>query len=473
MIRKMQRKFIMIAMLSLALVMFALLIGINAVNYSQVNSRADSILTILEKNDGKFPQSMRERNRPTDKDKFEIEKELFPEIPNGNRPKNPPPDGPKDERGLNNSATNGKSEKKEGRKPPEKVFGVFSNFFGDADLFGPETSFETRYFTVKTDVDGNISETDISSVAALDESEAEEYAKSVLKKKSKIGYKGYYRYLVSEKDYGRLMIFVDRSNQLDMVVKVFGGSVAVALICLLVVFMLVFFLSRRAIKPMIENMEKQKQFITDAGHEIKTPLTIISANNDVLEMTYGENEWSRSIKNQVKRLSELVNNLLMLSKLDEEKNIFYFELCSMNELLGDTLNDFSAVIQSKDINLIKDIKEQVDIYADKGSMRNLLSVLMDNAVKYTNEGGKIEVKLTKHGENVRVEMFNTCENYKELDTDKLFNRFYRADKSRSRESGGYGIGLSVAEALVKAHNGKLSAKIRDNGIVFAAEFKNN
>lgn len=469
MIKKMRRKFTAIAMFSLAVVMIVLLTGINAVNFIQINNRADRLLSMLADNDGQFPQSMRERQKNDFRSGVDREKNSPPEVPKADRPKDPPPDGPREDEEFKNSAPNDIMERKE--KPHQKAFGEFFDFFERSDVFGPEISFETRYFTVKTDNNGNIFETDISSIAAVDEDEAKEYAENVLKKKSGYGYKGNYRYLVSDKDYGRLVIFIDRSNQLDMAVKVFAGSVFVAAICLFVVFLLVYFMSGRAIKPMIENMEKQKQFITDAGHEIKTPLTIISANNDVLELTCGKNEWTASIKNQVKRLSELVNNLLMLSKLDEEGNTLCFEECLLGGMLNEVLNDFLPVMQKKNITLSTAIDEKSVVYADKGSVRNLLSILTDNAAKYVDNGGIIDVKLGVHGDNVRLEMFNTCKDFKEEETEKLFNRFYRADKSRSRESGGYGIGLSVAQALVKANNGKISAKPKDDGIVFVAELK--
>lgn len=475
MIKKMRIKFIGITMLSLAIVMSVLILGISGFNMYQINKRADMILNMLSENDGHFPQSMRERKNthPSGERTGGIQDEISDESPSEKTdirmnenlnekfdeiPPQPPEVGASGERPAQPERPDNKNE--------PKSFRMF-----EMNILSPETSFETRFFVVRTDNENNITKTDISSVAAIDETDANRYAQEILNKGSVRGYKGNYRYLVSERNDEKMVIFVDRRNQIDTMLKTLFGSCLVALICILVVFVLVFLLSGRVIKPMIESAEKQKQFITDAGHEIKTPLAIISASNDVLEITYGENEWCKSIKNQVRRLDKLVKNLLILSKLDEEKVMQNFGVCSLDTLLSNVISDFASLIEKKNIKLSLDIDKNKEIYADESSIRNLISILMDNAVKYTNDNGNIDVKLTSVGENVVIEMFNSCENTDNIKVDRLFDRFYRADESRSRESGGYGIGLSVASAIMKAHGGRIYAKLKDNGISFFGEFK--
>ena len=405
MIKKLQRKFVMISMGSLALVMVVIIGVMNAVNMVQLNQRADGLLQILSENDGKFPEMEKDK----DKDR--------------ERPPMPAPG-----------------------------FGL---------KLTAETRFETRYFTVCLDQAETVAWIDTGHIAAVSSSQAEEYAAQVLEKHRKAGYYGFYKYRVSEQDGQKLVIFVDCHSQIQTALSFLIVSSGVALAAFLVVLVLVSVFSKRAIKPVAESMEKQKQFIANAGHEIKTPLAIISANTEVLELCCGGNEWLESIRNQTRRLDCLVKNLLTLSRLEDEKMALPVAPFLLSDTVFETAAAFETLAASQGKRFALCIEPGIVKNGNQESIRELVSILVDNAVKYTDEHGEIRVSLQREGKTARLDVYNTCQEAPAGDLGKLFDRFYRADTSRSRESGGYGIGLSIARAIVQAHHGTIAARNAD------------
>lgn len=399
MIKKLQRKFVMITMLSLTLVMLLLVSTINIINFYQMNHRVSGTIRILSENQGKFP-------------KFD----------NGKPPR---------------------------RKPD---FGFQMN---------EETPFETRYFTVKIKEDGNIQEIDTSHIAAVSSGDAATYTEKVLSTGKDSGYNGIYKYAVVKQHYGYMLIFVDCRSQLQTVYLVLLISCAVAAGTLLFVFLLVSVFSRKAMKPIILSMEKQKQFITDAGHEIKTPLAIISANADVLELTGGDSEWITSIRNQTERLDKLVKNLLMLAKMDEDTIQRMFQDFDLSKAVTEIAGSFEALAETQGKKLLFHITPGLILKGDENSIYQLISTLTDNAVKYSSKNGTIRISLEAAKKGIKLEVYNTTEILAVDDLNLLFDRFYRADTSRSRETGGYGIGLSIAKSIVEAHHGKIMVKSED------------
>ena len=411
MIKQLQKKFVLIAMCSFLAVIVCIVGGINIAVTIHENEATENILNILSDNDGKFPK--------------------------------------------NNNHTEPKDFNK--RKP-----------FFDFSMMTEETPFETRFFTVMVDSDNNIIQLDTGHIAAVSPDEAESIALEMLNSGSNSGRYGSYKYRITEQSYGKLIVFVDRSNQLKTLSTYLIWSCSIGAISLLIVFILVSLLSRRAIKPVIENMEKQKQFITDAGHEIKTPLAIISANADVLELDTGKSEWIDSIRNQTKRLNSLVKSLLELSKVDEGKSTLNMCMFSISDTIEHAVEDFQPIAKKLDKTLVSEITPQLSIKGDSESITRLTGILIDNALKYSDKNGTIKVTLTRNSRGTILAVSNTGCTLKQNELSRLFDRFYRADSSRSRETGGYGIGLSLAKAIVEAHKGKISAKVDDGIITFKA-----
>ena len=229
---------------------------------------------------------------------------------------------------------------------------------------------------------------------------------------------------------------------------------------LMMVLGLMILLSKHIIKPFSENYEKQKRFITDAGHEIKTPITIINADTEVLEMDTGPNEWIDDIRIQTERLSKLTKDLIYLAKMEEGENQTQMIDFPLSEVISETAASFQALARTESKQLTLKIQPMLSFYGDENNIRRLTSILLDNALKYSDENGYIQLNLEKKGKYIRLLVVNTTRdalNREQL--THLFDRFYRMDTSRNSETGGYGIGLSIAQAVVQMHKGKISAAV--------------
>ena len=304
-----------------------------------------------------------------------------------------------------------------------------------------ELGYETRYFSVLLDRQGTVLATDTGKIAAVDEETAASYAQAVWAQDSPRGFWQDYRYLEAREGENTLVT-----------------SLWVAASGLLAVLLLLLLLSRRIIKPVIEGHEKQKRFITDAGHEIKTPIAIIQADTEVLALETGEeNEWIVDIQTQIKRLSTLTNDLIYLSRMEEEQGRQQFLPLPFSELVAEAAQAFQAVAKRQNKTLSVDVQPMLTLVGEEKSLVQLVSILLDNALKYSPEGGQIALRLSRQGKHLRLSVENTAEVLSKELLENMFDRFYRGDASRNSGQGGYGIGLSIAKAVVQAHRGKLSA----------------
>lgn len=437
MIRKLRFRLILTTMIAVFLVLMVLMGGINLSNYRKVVADGDAVLEILMQNGGTFAEygpGLREGMPSGDPGNSEFPGEI--------------PDLPEPE-GFGN-----------GDRRPSGNNGFFR--FDDGRINSPELAYETRFFSVLLSSDEQVLRTDTGRIAAVSESTANEYAIRAVRKHKDSGFIGDYRFLVGEKDEkgNRLIIFCDCGASLSNFRNFRTISIVVSAVCLVLVGVLVFFASGRVIRPVAESYEKQKRFITDAGHEIKTPLSIISADADVLEMDLSEeNEWLSDIKAQTRRLSELTNDLIFLSKMEEQNTVLEMKDLDLSQLSETQASSFRALAASSKKALSTEIDPDIHIQGDKKSIESLLTIVLDNAVKYCPEGGKIDVQLSKGKRHAHLTVTNDTEEVISEDAVKhLFDRFYRTDASRNSQTGGYGIGLSMAHAIVEKHKGKISAE---------------
>lgn len=326
-----------------------------------------------------------------------------------------------------------------------------------------ETPFSTRFFTVRFDENGQISGVDISSVSAVTKEDAQEMGMDTYESGRERGWIGDYRYKRYWTGQETAIVFVDGSMNRFLSNRLILSSGGVLLASALTIIVIVIFFSKRAVRPVAESYAKQKQFITDANHELKTPLTLVMANLDILEAEIGENEWLSDIRSEGERMSALVNQLIMLARMDEEQTNPEMQRFSMSDMMTEAVSEFQMLAQERGKTMTAQIEPHVDYMGEEEAVRRVVTILLDNAVKYCDTGGVIVLKLEKKKHPVLF-VENTYADVGGIELDKLFDRFYRADKARTFD-GGFGVGLSIAKAVVTQHKSEISTYQKGVGMI--------
>lgn len=393
MIRRLKRKVITLAMTAVCVLLLLVVTGMNVVNFASVTAEADTTLALLSHNRGRFPEM-----------------------------KNPRP-------GF-------------GNRP-----------------FSPELPYESRYFSVVLDARGQVLLTDTGMVASIDPEAAALYAQNVMQTGKIKGFIGDYRFHRVEEAGDVRIVFLDCGRKLDSFYSFLQSSLLFAFCGMGIAFLVIFFCAGRIVAPIAQSYEKQKRFITDAGHELKTPLTIISANVDILEMELEQpSESLADIRQQTRRLTKLTNDLVMLARMEETGEKMPMIDFPLSEVIQEAAQPFGKLAQAQGKTFTCQIQPNLTLRGNAEAMEQLVSVLLENAVKYTPESGKLRLTLEQSGKNLYLQVCNeTQAPLSGADCSHLFDRFYRTDASRNSETGGHGIGLSVAQAVVSAHGGKLQA----------------
>ena len=407
MVERLRRRFIAIAMLSVFVVLILVVGAIDINAYHRMDKNMTAIMTIINEHDGAIP---------TVDDK-------------------------------------------------EEYFEYQRRLFDNSFKISPDTRFETRFFSAEIK-DGNVIKINTEHTAAITAKAAKEIVLEFYATNNTSGYYRDFRYKSFVENGVTTYIFLDSGREIQAFRNFLFASVGCSAGGMVLVFVLVLFFSNLIIKPVLRSLEQQKQFITDASHEIKTPLTIISANATVIEMMNGESEWTTSIKNQINRLTSLTEKLIMLAKA-EEKVTQEYTIFSMTDAIEEVVETFVPVAKTRNKNLVTNIEQNVTLNGEEPALKRVVSLLLDNAIKYSDEGGKIEVTLTS-GKNKCIKVSNTTEGIKKGSHYEYFARFYRDDKSRNSKTGGHGIGLSVARAIALSHNAKIKAYSPD-GKIFTVE----
>ena len=435
MIRKLRLKFILVSMLSVTIVMVLLIGVINIMNYRSVVKNADRILAMLTDGGGRFPGIV---NRSQD-----------------------------------TSSNRSRTGNRRDTRNPEDFLRWMTRFSSEDNENNPELRYESRFFSVTLNLRGEVISTRTDRISAVDSEDAALMAREIYTSGKVVGFKGDYRFrkTINPNNNMILIIFYDCGRSLSNVRSFLFTSIAISVICLLMVYILIAISSKAVIKPAADAYEKQRQFITDAGHELKTPLAIINADADVLEMELGgdgeesSNEWLSDIRKQTARLTELTGNLIYLAKTEEgTKEAFTFVDFPVSDVIAQEVDSFKGPAQAAGKTIDTKIDDNLSMNGDQKAIRQLVDIFLDNAVKYSPEGGTITVKLKKSGKYIGLSVTNSTKNPVTKENIKhIFDRFYRADESRNSETGGYGIGLSIAKSIVEVHKGKISANVPESG----------
>ena len=278
----------------------------------------------------------------------------------------------------------------------------------------------------------------------------------LIKSEEKKGIYNSMMYEVTDDGLYTVVIVTDISADLNLMRSLARISVITVICSLVFVFIFSYYLSRWAIKPVQNALESQRRFISDASHELKTPLSVISANADVLESEIGVNKWLENIRSQSETMSALVYDLLDLAKMDETRDEITFTRFDLSSIVLSKTLEFECTAFECGKRFEQNITDGIYYNGNEEMIKHLVTILIDNAIKHSNENGIIRVTLSTAGNKKIFQVYNTGNGIKNSEKDKIFNRFYRSDESRSKATGGYGLGLSIAKSIVEAHKGTIS-----------------
>lgn len=401
MIYKLRKKLIIITAASVAAV-FAVIFGVvYTVNTMRLNQTMDMLTDIISVNDGRFPSFDRSDSEIP---KTDGEKQLFP--------------------------------------------------------FTPDTPFSTRFFTVWANENNEIIQANTENISSVTKSQAIEYAEKILNESKERGWIADFRYKVSETEYGHSVVFVNAEVNRGTSFTLLYAVLFTMIGSFFVILLLIVLLSKKAVKPIAEGYEKQKQFVTDANHELKTPLTLILSNVDIVESEVGKNEWLDDIRSEGERMGELIRRLGTLSRMDEDTADLNADEFDLSNAALDVTSEFENLAAAKGKQIICAVTPSIFYKGDEELIRKLFSILLDNAIKYANGDCRIAFAVKAKGKHPVITVENGYENVDSLELDRLFDRFYRSDKSRAY-TGSFGIGLSIAKSIVERHKGEITVYKKD------------
>lgn len=428
MIRILKRKFIVSAMIAVTVLLITMLGAVNAVNAWTASRETESLLEEL----------------------LRLELQGRPELPEGEEG----PAHPEEERVPVPPG------REEGRG------GLWSRPVSEDDRMA------AVFFTARLR-DGRLLRCDLSRISSVTEAEAAQQAQAAAASGNRSGRSGSFRWVSAADEAGETVcVFLEESGRRAAVLRVAALSALAGLGGWLLMLGLVSLLAKRTIAPVAENMERQRQFVTDAGHELKTPLAIIRANTEAMELIAGETKWSRNIKAQTERLTELTGNLLTLARAEEAPTPESLGPVALSDLAEQSARSFQAPMEQRGLRLEAELSPGLTVLGNTEQLSRLCSILFDNAVKYAAAGSVLRLRLQAEERSCVLRLENVCDRLPDCPPERLFDRFYRADAARTQDggaqaAGGFGIGLSAARLIVRSHRGRIEAAyLPDRRIAF-------
>lgn len=427
--KTLRQKFVLISFSVVFVVLFLISVVVNSFNYYQVSWKAENLIQIIANNNGTFPTTIPQPNmQPPEQTMSPRWEEMLP----------------KD-----------------------------SHFWDISPRVYEESSYTTRYFTVKLNNEQEIIGLDTSKIQRLSPLAAEDLCMTILAEERDNNIENsFYFQVLEDQDQGSLVIFLDIGEDLYYFRSFLVISVLICFVALAFVLILLICLSKRAVSPIVNAYAKQKKFITDMSHELKTPLSIVKANTEVLELEHGESNWTKSNHKQVEKLNHLVITLLSLAKLEEDVLKGEPEEFSLSHLVLEAGENVHVLVEQQGKSLSMEIEPQLSFLGDPLSIRHILDILLENAVKYSSDGCAISLALKEEKHGVQILVENTCLGLKKGSYNHWFQRFYREEGSRNSETGGFGLGLSMAKTLVRNQDGKITATApQEDHLVIKVDFK--
>ncbi|MBR1740591.1 MAG: HAMP domain-containing histidine kinase [Lachnospiraceae bacterium] len=347
-----------------------------------------------------------------------------------------------------------------------RIFGVGNWMHSSAEF-----PYSIRYFAVLYGENGEVEAVKTSHIAAVEKEDAETYAEYALSKGHSFGSLDNYYFKVAERTGGgKIVVYLEALSQMNATSRIFYFALMLIAFGSIVTLLLVLFFSKRIVQGEIKRNEMQDRFMTNASHELKTPLAVIKANTEVEQMLNGENEWNRSTMQQVERMTGLIANLIRIVRAEEKENAEPLSHIDVSAIVQETADTFQPVASQEEKELSCDIEPSVNCLMRETDVRQLMSLFIDNAIKYCDEKGKIVVSVKTKGRTLKLSVSNDFAEGKDTDYSKFFERFYRQDESHNIEKGGYGIGLSIAESIAEQYKGTIKADWKDGVITFSTTF---
>lgn len=307
----------------------------------------------------------------------------------------------------------------------------------------------------KLDHENNITEANIEKIHNLTMEGLQAITTATLQQNKQSGTIDDYQFYIADKAYGKIIIYTGRGATVELLSDLVTNSLVIAGISCIVLLVISVLLARWAVRPVKDAFEKQRQFISDAGHELKTPLTVIMTNMDILKNDIGENTEIAFVEDQAGRMNTLIHDMLSLAKTDEGAQAVRHAEFDLSSAVRNTVLGFESAAFEAGRKMSYDIQENIRYTGDELQIRNVVSIFTDNAVKHSNSGGEIKIHLKRDGAKIKLSFYNTGAGVKEAERERIFERFYRSDESRSRETGGYGLGLAIAKSVIQQHGGKI------------------
>ena len=423
MIKKLRRKFIALSTISLLLLLGIIVVSSNLLTYRELVADADLLLDTIAENPKRWAPVTQKAD--TEKKLYDTEAEA------------------------------------EGGEGFEEKASDSRQFHLGRRAFSLEMMYEARFFTTELSAAGEVLSVSTDRIAMVDEAEAADYAGQAFEKSGDNGFIGDFRfwkrYGTDTDKYDIRVIFLDCGRKLSTFRNALMINCLISFLGFLIIFIVIWIVSGKLVQPVSEGYERQKQFIAAAGHEIRTPITIIDVDADLLSMEIGDkNEWLMDIRRQTNRMTALTNDLLALSRMDAKRQQFTMIDFPISDVVGETVGSFQTLAQCSGYNIRAEIAPMLSCRGDENSIRQVVGILLDNAIKYSVRE-EILLKLEKRSNHILLSVINHANPVSDEQLRHFFDRFYRTEQSRNSQNGGYGLGLSIAKALVEAHKGRITA----------------